>query len=72
MTHRIGTKGQIVIPRDVRDQLGLDPGVEVDFEVRDDGVLLQRHQRARTDLGGRFDGSGMASRLIEDRREERR
>jgi AbrB family looped-hinge helix DNA binding protein len=38
MTQRVGAKGQVVIPKDLRDELGLQPGAEVDFE-RDGGTV---------------------------------
>lgn len=31
---RITSKGQVTIPREVRERTGLMPGTEVDFEVR--------------------------------------
>ena len=37
-TSKVTTKGQITIPKEVRDRLGLDPGDRVSFRVRDDGV----------------------------------
>jgi AbrB family looped-hinge helix DNA binding protein len=71
MTRRIGAKGQVVIPKDIRDQANLHPGDQVDFELRDQEVVLVRsHQPAR--LGGRFAKSGMARRLLEDRAREPR
>jgi len=66
MTGRIGAKGQIVIPKAVRDRAHLHAGDEVEFELDDDRItLVVRRQPAR--LGGRFAGSGMAARLLEDR-----
>lgn len=48
---RITTKGQVTIPQAIREQLGLLPQTEVEFEVVDDGVLLTkargRRQRGR-------------------------
>jgi AbrB family looped-hinge helix DNA binding protein len=35
---RITSKGQITIPQQVRRQLGLEPGDEVDVVVSDDGT----------------------------------
>jgi AbrB family looped-hinge helix DNA binding protein len=66
MTTRIGSKGQVVIPQALRERLSLHPGDEVDFELRGDAIVLTASRRP-TDLGGRFAGSGMADRLLEDR-----
>lgn len=71
MTHRVGAKGQIVIPKEVRERAGLVPGAAVDFELEGDRVVLSaRHDRPPP--GGRFGKSGMAGRLIEDRSREPR
>jgi len=71
MTGRIGAKGQVVIPKALRDRAHLQPGDEVDFELDDDRItLVARRQPAR--LGGRFAASGMAARLLEDRAREPR
>lgn len=71
MTRRIGAKGQVVIPKDLRDRADLHPGDEVDLEMRGDEVVL-RARRRPVRLGGRFAQSGMASRLLEDRAREPR
>lgn len=39
---RITSKGQVTIPQDIREQFGLLPQTEVEFEVVDDGVLLRK------------------------------
>lgn len=71
MTGRIGSKGQVVIPKALRDRVRLEPGDEIDFELRDEQiVLVARRSPAR--LGGRFAGTGMAARLLEDRAREPR
>ncbi len=44
---RITTKGQVTIPKRLRDHLGLKPGSSVEFELTTDGrVFLQALQRA--------------------------
>ncbi len=37
----IGEKGQVVIPKDIRNYLGLKPGSEVLFEMKGKEVLLK-------------------------------
>ena len=39
---RITSDGQITIPLEIRQQLGLLPGAEVEFEVVDDRIVLKR------------------------------
>ncbi|HXP99541.1 MAG TPA: AbrB/MazE/SpoVT family DNA-binding domain-containing protein [Solirubrobacteraceae bacterium] len=71
MTHRVGAKGQVVIPKELREQTGLRPGADVEFEF--DGQRLSiRAAHGRPRLGGRFARSGMAERLLEDRSREPR
>jgi AbrB family looped-hinge helix DNA binding protein len=71
MTHRVGTKGQVVIPKEIREQLGLFPGTEVDFAVVDGAVTLRRQLDPRS-FGGRYPGSPLAQGLLEDRAREPR
>jgi AbrB family looped-hinge helix DNA binding protein len=71
MTGRIGAKGQVVIPKALRDRARLHPGDEVDFEFHDDQIVLIA-RRTPSRLGGRFADSGMATRLLEDRAREPR
>jgi len=71
MTARIGAKGQVVIPKAIRDRANLHPGDEVDVEFRDDSVVLVA-RRVPKAVGGRFSGSGMAARLLDDRAREPR
>lgn len=39
---KITTKGQVTIPQEIRERLGLLPHTEVDFEVRGDVVVLRK------------------------------
>jgi antitoxin PrlF len=45
MTSTISSKGQITVPKSVRDKLGLRPGTRVEFELTADGALLRKGQR---------------------------
>ncbi len=74
MTQRVGAKGQVVIPKELRDSLGLQPGAEVDFERDGDTVRIMAAGPAATHgLRGRYAAkSGMASALLADRAREPR
>jgi AbrB family looped-hinge helix DNA binding protein len=71
MTQKMGAKGQVVIPKDLRQRIGIGPGDDVAFEPVDDGILVRRVGQ-RSPLRGRFAKSGMAARLIDDRGKEPR
>jgi AbrB family looped-hinge helix DNA binding protein len=43
----ITTKGQITIPKEVRDQLHLETGDRVDFVITQTGEVLQRYSAAK-------------------------
>jgi AbrB family looped-hinge helix DNA binding protein len=73
MTQRVGAKGQVVIPKEIRDALGLQPGAEVDFERDGETVrILPAGAAATRGLRGRYPSSGMAAALLADRAREPR
>jgi AbrB family looped-hinge helix DNA binding protein len=74
MTQRVGAKGQVVIPKELRDGLGLQPGAEVAFERDGDSVRIVAAGPAATHgLRGRYMAEGgMASALLADRAREPR
>lgn len=47
MTSTISSKGQLTVPKDVRDRLGLRPGTTVEFEITEGGVLLRKGHKGR-------------------------
>lgn len=40
MTTTLTLKGQVTIPKQIRDALGLTPGSRLDFAVNDDGEVV--------------------------------
>lgn len=55
---RLTSKGQVTIPKRLRDYLGLKPGSQVDFELADNGrVWLRAHQQAPESRFARLRGS---------------
>jgi len=42
---RITSKGQVTIPMDIREKLGLLPNTEVEFEIDGDTVRVKRASR---------------------------
>ena len=44
---RMTTKGQVTIPLEIREHLGLLPWTEVEFEVDGDSVRVRRKRRAK-------------------------
>ena len=44
---KITTKGQVTIPQEIRERLGLLPHTEVEFEVRGNEVVLVRGDSLR-------------------------
>jgi AbrB family looped-hinge helix DNA binding protein len=69
MTHRVGPKGQVVIPKQFRDELGIEPGDEVTFWRHEDHVAV-RLASERPPLRGRFRGSPLADLLLAERAED--
>ena len=42
LTREIYTKGQVVIPKEIRDAFNFQPGTEVVFEIKQEGALIKR------------------------------
>lgn len=71
MTHRVGRKGQVVIPRAYRAAIGLQPGDEVTFSQEGSAVRVER-VAAPDALMGRLAGYKLVQALEKDRQAERR
>ena len=49
---RVTSKGQVTIPKEVRDKLGIAPGDEVGFREHGDAVLLEKSTAPTTETEG--------------------
>jgi AbrB family looped-hinge helix DNA binding protein len=38
----VTSKGQVTIPKELRDKFGIEPGVQVDFVAAADGIRLRK------------------------------
>lgn len=55
MTVTVTSKGQVTIPKQVRDRLGINPGSKVDFEIAEDGRAFLRRIGKRSVKASRFE-----------------
>lgn len=51
---KITTKGQVTIPQEIREQMGMLPHTEVRFEIRGEEVILSK-----------LDDTGRGARIVE-------
>jgi AbrB family looped-hinge helix DNA binding protein len=71
VTARMSSKGQIAIPKPLRDRFGLSEGTDVLLRVEGDEIVLRKISGdSWRKWEGRFAGSGVLEELIKERREE--
>ncbi len=69
---KVTAKGQIVIPKPIRQKYGITPQTVVHWVERDDGIMMVPDVEDPIIVArGMFKRSGLLDRLLEDRREER-
>ena len=74
---KVSSKGQVVIPASIREELGIQRGTELTFRIEggrmvvDAQSLEAKLQRIRSVRGITAGGPSMCDSLIEDRRRER-
>ena len=69
MTYRVGPKGQVVIPKEMRDRLGIIPGDEVSFVLEERAVRMEPIN-VKPSLLGILAGLELTAELEADRRKE--
>jgi antitoxin PrlF len=74
MTYKVGTKGQVVLPKELRERHGIRPGDEVVFDDTDGEIRIRRAQTKAEileRLRGSMAGSGLLEAYMEEKRHER-
>lgn len=62
---RVTSKGQVTVPKAIRQRLGVQPGDDLLFDVRRNRVIITaRHRQSVGDLAGIF----RATRVLRDER----
>ena len=69
---KISRKWQIVIPRQVRDNLSLRPGDRISFEITPSGATIRKEEESPFDrYFGFFEKEGSTDRIIKKMRGNR-
>lgn len=66
---RVTEKGQVTIPKDLRDALGIGAGTEVEFERRKDTIVVRKSDRGPTrgrQIAERLKGRGDVSMTTDE------
>lgn len=67
MSSTVTDKGQVTLPKEIRDRLGIRPGTRLQFEALADGTLRGRVlARGSAGLFGLLARPGEAARSLED------
>jgi len=68
---RLSSRGQVALPKAVRDQLGLTEGDRLTVRVEADEIILRKSvEGSWRAWQGRFKGSGLLKELARERRRE--
>ena len=67
MLATVTDKGQVTGPKEIRDQIGIETGSRLDFEVQDDGTLRVRLlTRGADNLFGLLHREGIKPRSLDE------
>lgn len=67
----VSSRGQIALPKEVREQLGLGEGASLSVRVEGDEVILRKASTSSwRDWEGRLRGSDLLADLVRSRRKE--
>ncbi len=55
---KVGPKGQVVIPKDFREEMGIHPGSKVEFRFTEDGIVIKKEDEETEKVFERIAKSG--------------
>jgi AbrB family looped-hinge helix DNA binding protein len=67
---RVTTKGQVTIPKEIREEMGIEPGDEITFEPADGGYAIRKEApttEAGEDPFERYRGRAESDETMTDR-----
>ncbi len=70
MTYKVGPKGQVVLPKRIRDRHGIEPGDEVMVEEEGDHIAIRKAATLDSLQGILKDGPDLLADLEQEHREE--
>lgn len=62
---KVGPKGQVVIPKIFRKAFGIAPGSKVIFELREEGILIEKPNAEIEKIAERIARSGKPAKKID-------
>jgi len=69
---RLSSKGQLVLPKNVRERLALKQGLELNVELREGKIILEPVRQETRTVWRRWRGSLKGKRVLEEHLEEHR
>lgn len=66
LKRKVGERGQVVIPKDLREEKGLHPKNNVYFTIEDGKIVIEKGNKKLTDVLSRISKKSMGSTKTSD------